>query len=76
MDAYVLLAFVIGWGLWYIIFYFRYKDGNVIGEWDLEPNDMSICSCSNRLEYILKKSNYNRIILFGEIAQKVVEIKQ
>jgi len=43
------------------------------GNRDLEPNNMSICSCSNRLESILKKNRYKRIIAFGEISQNVVD---
>lgn len=43
------------------------------GNRDLEPNIMSICSCSNRLEHILNEKKYNKIILFGAIAQNVVD---
>jgi uracil-DNA glycosylase len=43
------------------------------GNRDLEPNTMSICSCSNKLEYILNTNHYSKIIAFGEIAQNVVE---
>jgi uracil-DNA glycosylase len=39
---------------------------------DLKPDNMSIFYCSNRLENILKTNKqYNKIILFGEIAQSV-----
>ena len=43
------------------------------GDRDLKPNSMSICSCSNRLKDILNGSSYTKIILFGEIAQNVVD---
>lgn len=39
---------------------------------DLEPNVMAICSCSKRLNSILIKKQYNKIITFGEIANEVV----
>ena len=40
---------------------------------DFKPNIMSICSCSKRLENVLSNSKYNKVILFGEIAENVVE---
>ena len=40
---------------------------------DLKPNNISICSCSNRLKQILTTNKYSKIIAFGKIAQSVVK---
>jgi len=44
-----------------------------VGERDIEPNVMSICSCSSKLENDLKNNDYNKIITFGKVAEQVVD---
>jgi len=42
------------------------------GDRDLEPNTKAISSCSNRLEVIIKSSEYCKILAFGEVAQQII----
>lgn len=42
------------------------------GERDLVPDVMAICSCSQRLENILRTNAYKKIVVFGDIANQVI----
>jgi uracil-DNA glycosylase len=42
------------------------------GKRDFVPDAMSIYSCSQRLENILKSHSYEKIVVFGDIAKQVI----
>ncbi len=43
------------------------------GDRDLSPKLMAICSCSVRLNIILQSNKYKKIIVFGDIANEMIE---
>ena len=43
------------------------------GDRDLTPKLMAICSCSKRLQIVLESKRYKEIIVFGSIAEEMVE---
>ncbi len=47
MNIYIFLAFIVGWLLWFFVFYFRYKFRDVINE--LRNN---LKSANKELEYL------------------------